>query len=105
MSAAPKAIPTMGPTTTPEIQVLLFNEEIGVDICCVGCGVLELKEATVPEVVAPLEVATVVAILDDVGTADVAPMNTFSTKIVGYDSLGSYYSTGPQLYWILSQGH
>jgi hypothetical protein len=52
------------------------------------------------EVVATLEVATVVdvvAILDDVGTAGGTPMDAFSTKILDLDSFGTYYSTGQQL--------
>jgi hypothetical protein len=44
ISAAPKAKPTMGPMTTPEIQVLLFDGGLGVDDCSVGRGVLEIEE-------------------------------------------------------------
>jgi hypothetical protein len=83
MSAAPKAIPIRGPTTTPEIQVLLFDDELGVDVCSVECGVLAPDDATL---------VNVVAMLEDTGTADVAPMDALSTKRPGFDRLGSYYS-------------
>ena len=74
----------------------LFDGELGVDVCSVDCGVLELEEATLVEVVAMLEA---------VGTADVAPMDAFSTKTLGFDNLETYYSTGLRLCWTLSQGH
>lgn len=93
ISVAPKAIPIRGPTTTPAIQLLLFGDELGVD-CPVDCGVLDLEEATLVKVV---------AMLDDIGTADVAPMNAFSTKTLALDGLGTYYSTGLRLCWTLSQ--
>lgn len=83
--------------TTPAIQVLLFGDGLGVDVCSVDCGVLELEEATLvepvamleevtlPEVVAMLEEATlseVVAMLKDVGTADVAPMDDWTATVL-----------------------
>ena len=71
MSAAPKARPTIGPITTPEIQVLLLDGGLGVDVCSVGCGVLELEEEIGVEVVAMLE---------DAGAADVEPICVFSGK-------------------------
>ena len=74
----------MGPTTTPEIQVLLFDDGLGVDVCSVDCGVLELEETTLVEVAAMLE---------DVGTADGVSMDAFSTKTFGFDGLRTYYST------------
>lgn len=92
ISAAPKAIPTTGPTTTPEIQALLFDDELGADACAVDCGVLELEETTLVEVVAMLE---------DVGAADVTPMDAFSTKILGLDSSQTYYLTGLRVCWTL----
>lgn len=85
ISAAPKAMPISGPTTTPEIQVLFFDDGIGVDVRSVDCGVLGLEEMTLVEVVAMLE---------DVGTAEAVPMDTFSTKTLVFFSLGTYYLTG-----------
>ena len=96
MSAAPRARPTMGPMTTPAIQVLLLDGGSGVDVCPVDCGVLELEEETGVEVVAMLE---------DVGAADVEPVCVFSTKAPCFDSCEAYCSTGLKLCWKLSQGH
>ena len=84
ISAAPKAIPIRGPTTTPAIQTLLFGDEFGAVVCSVGCGRLELERMTLVEVV------EVVAELDDFGTADVAPTYALSTKTPDFDNLGTY---------------
>jgi hypothetical protein len=68
ISAAPKAKPTMGPMTTPAIQVLLFDGGLRVDGCSVGRDVLEVEEEE-------LEIGVeAVATLEDVGTADVEPL-------------------------------
>lgn len=80
--------------------MLLFDDELEVEV---GCDVLVLEDATVVEVMtmledaAVVEVPEVVAIFDDVGKTDVAPMNAFSTEIMDLDSLRTYYLTGLRL--------
>lgn len=74
MSTAPRPRPTIVPITTPDIQTLLFDDESTVDVCSVACGVTVLEEAMLVEVVATLE---------DVGVAEVAPTKAFSTMSLG----------------------
>lgn len=62
---------------------MLLDDGLGVDVCGVGCGALELEEATLLVLVAVL--VEVVAMLEDVGTADVVPMDAVSTQILGFD--------------------
>jgi hypothetical protein len=64
-------MPTRGPTITPAIQVLLFDDGLGGGVRFVGCGVYVLDEALLEEVVAMLE---------EVGTADVAPVHTLAQE-------------------------
>ena len=75
MSTAPRSKRTTGPTTTPDIQVLLFDDEIDVIGCAVGCGVLE-----------------VVARFEDVDLEEVAPMYALSTKML--DEIDCEHTTG-----------
>jgi hypothetical protein len=69
MSTAPSAIPTRGPIITPAIQVLLLDGELGLDVWSVGDGVLELDEVLVD----------MTAMLEEMETTDVAPMNVIRT--------------------------
>lgn len=80
----------IGPTTTPAIQVLLFDGGLGVDDCSVDCGVLGLDGVTLAELVEMLE---------NVGVADVAPMEAISTKTLISFSLETYYWTGTRQCW------
>jgi hypothetical protein len=69
INAAPIAIPTRGPTTTPTIQVLPLDDGSKLDVGPVGDDVMEFDEVLVD----------MIAMLDEAGTADVAPMDTVST--------------------------
>jgi hypothetical protein len=68
------ARPARGPKTTPEIQVLLFEDESGLSGCSVDCGILKLDEEPLVEVVAMLE---------DVCAEDVVARDAFSMTMVG----------------------
>jgi len=72
----------MVPITTPEIQTLLFDDESTVNVCSVAGGVMVLEEEMLVEVVATLE---------DVDVAEVAP-----TKFISAMSLDRGFS---QTHW------
>jgi hypothetical protein len=68
INAAPNAIPTRGPATTPAIQVLPFDDGPELGVGSVGDEVLEIGGLVVDTM----------AMLEEVGTADVAPIHTVS---------------------------
>lgn len=76
----------MGPTTTPEIQILLLDVGLGITVCSVGCGVLDVEDAALMKVAARLED-------DDTVCADIIPVDLFSTTILFHNSLSTYCST------------
>jgi hypothetical protein len=66
MSAAPRAMPTTGPATTPAIQLLSLDDDSAAGVCPVGSDTLELK-------LERAALARVVARLVDDETADTEP--------------------------------
>lgn len=101
--AAPKAIPTTGPMTTPEIQMLLFDDGIGVDVCDVGCDAPGFEKSTL--VVLVMTLAGVVTMLEDVVITDMAPEDVFSIIRLELDVLKTYYWTEQKVCWMFLQGH
>jgi hypothetical protein len=76
-------MPTIGPTTTPAIQALFFAGVLDSE----DCGVLVLDDETLDEVA---------AMLAECETAEVVP---------GSASAQANWTTGWELYWMLSIGH
>jgi hypothetical protein len=70
MSAAPRAMPTTGPATTPAIQLLSLDDDSAAGVCPVGSDTPELELELKLERAA---LARVVARLVDDETADTEP--------------------------------
>lgn len=84
MSAAPKAMPIIGPITTPAIQAWLFDAGFGMDVIFVtvaGAVALALKGT--------VEVSEVGFAIEEA-----VPINVVSKKIVSSCRLATYYSIG-----------
>lgn len=89
ISAAPSAIPTIGPITTPKIQVLRADDELGAAAWFVYCGAVELDE---------LILAGAIVRLENVEWVELGPANALDTKLFGLHSFESYYLAGLHLH-------